>query len=197
MTLQFRSLHLVASRRAPVAFYRSQRSSAVLVREEHFHQLLVHRSLSEDWRNPACSLRPRLATAAPSLPTGTSGLATAVVTHGIRALLFRRSPVPSSLRPLVTSRWLSPPGISPGKVQNRSFRAAWLYLMSLDDRWASLFPASLPPAPGLPASSCSSSRKFATRFLPASPRGYALRFATVEAASALDRKPILVAIAAG
>ena len=54
--------------------------------------------------------------------------------------------------------------ISPGKVQNLSFRAAWLYRMRLDELWASLFPASLPPAPGLTASSCSYSRKFATRF---------------------------------
>jgi hypothetical protein len=54
--------------------------------------------------------------------------------------------------------------ISPGKVQNLSPRAAWLYLMRLDDIRASLFPASLPPAPGLAASSCSYGRRFATRF---------------------------------
>src|SRR5258708_31681187 len=45
--------------------------------------------------------------------------------------------------------------ISPGKVQNLFPRAVWLYLMRLDDFWASLFRASLPPAPGLTASSCS------------------------------------------
>ena len=33
-----------------------------------------------------------------------------------------------------------------------------------DDFWASLFPASLPPAPGLAADLCSCGRKFATRF---------------------------------
>jgi hypothetical protein len=33
-----------------------------------------------------------------------------------------------------------------------------------DDCWASLFPASWPPAPGLTAGSCSYGRKFATRF---------------------------------
>ena len=33
-----------------------------------------------------------------------------------------------------------------------------------DDFWASLFPASLPPAPGLTAVSCSYGRGFATRF---------------------------------
>src|SRR5205823_5637133 len=54
--------------------------------------------------------------------------------------------------------------ISPGKVQNLSPRAAWLYLMRLDDLRASLFRASLPPAPGLSASSCSYGRGFASRF---------------------------------
>ncbi len=54
--------------------------------------------------------------------------------------------------------------ISPGKVQNLSPRADWLYLMRLDDLWASLFGASLPPAPGLTASSCPYGREFATRF---------------------------------
>ena len=54
--------------------------------------------------------------------------------------------------------------ISPGKVQNLFPRAAWLYLMRLDDLWASLFRASLPPASGLTASSCSYGREFASRF---------------------------------
>src|SRR5882757_6492804 len=36
--------------------------------------------------------------------------------------------------------------------------------MRLDDLWASLLVASLPPAPGLTASSCSYGREFATRF---------------------------------
>src|SRR5271169_1947796 len=36
--------------------------------------------------------------------------------------------------------------------------------MRLDDLGASLLPASLPPAPGLTASSCSYGREFATRF---------------------------------
>ncbi len=54
--------------------------------------------------------------------------------------------------------------ISPGKVQNLSPRADWLYLMRLDDLWASLFGASLPPAPGLTASSCPYGREFAARF---------------------------------
>ena len=49
-------------------------------------------------------------------------------------------------------------------MQNLSPRAAWLYLMRLDDLWASLFRASLPPAPGLTASSCSYGREFASRF---------------------------------
>ena len=54
--------------------------------------------------------------------------------------------------------------ISPGKVQNLFPRAVWLYLMRLDDLWASLFPASLPPASGLTATFCSYGRRFATRF---------------------------------
>jgi hypothetical protein len=54
--------------------------------------------------------------------------------------------------------------VSPGKVQNLFPRAARLYLMRLDDFWASLFVASSPPAPGLTASSCSCGREFATRF---------------------------------
>jgi hypothetical protein len=54
--------------------------------------------------------------------------------------------------------------ISPGKVQNLSSRAVWLYLMRLDDLRASLFPASSPLAPGLTASFCSYGRKFALRF---------------------------------
>jgi len=49
-------------------------------------------------------------------------------------------------------------------VQNLFPRAAWLYLMRLDDLWASLFTASLPPAPGLTASLCSCGREFAHRF---------------------------------
>jgi hypothetical protein len=49
-------------------------------------------------------------------------------------------------------------------VQNLSPRAVRLYLVRLDDLWASLFPASLPPAPGLNAGSCSCGRGFVTRF---------------------------------
>ena len=41
-----------------------------------------------------------------------------------------------------------------------------------DDFWASLFPANLPPAPGLTAGSCSYGRRFAIRFF----RLHALRF---------------------
>jgi len=54
--------------------------------------------------------------------------------------------------------------ISPHKVQNLSPRADSLYRMRLDERCASLFRASLPPAPGLTASLCSSGRGFAFRF---------------------------------
>jgi len=67
--------------------------------------------------------------------------------------------------------------ISPGKVQNLSSRADWLYLMRLDDFLflfffgASLFRASSPPAPCLTASSCSFGREFAFRFFQLSPHG--------------------------
>jgi len=67
--------------------------------------------------------------------------------------------------------------ISPGKMQNLSPRAAWLYLMRLDDLRALLFKASLPPAPGLAASSCPYGRGFASRF-------FRLRLATTPCASA-------------
>ena len=66
-----------------------------------------------------------------------------------------------TLRPLLTS----PPLAGKRSPQVRcSIRAAGLYPMRLDDLWASLFRASLPPAPGLPASSCSCGREFAFRF---------------------------------
>jgi hypothetical protein len=64
-------------------------------------------------------------------------------------------------------------------VQNLSPRAARLYLMRLDDLWASLFPASLPPASGLPADIVFLRSRVCYALLSASPRGYALRFATV------------------
>ena len=48
-----------------------------------------------------------------------------------------------------------------------------------DDFWASLFPASLPPAPGLTAGSCSYGREFAARFFRLRLATNALRFATV------------------
>jgi hypothetical protein len=54
--------------------------------------------------------------------------------------------------------------LSPGKVQNLSPRAAWLYRMRLDDLWELLFSASFPPTPGLTASSCSCGQGFASRF---------------------------------
>ncbi len=133
---------------------------------------------------PASPRRSRLAAAAPLLPPALPAWPTVVVASVIRARLLRRSPVPSLapffsssalrssrhyrpsslLRPLLTSPPLSREEISPGKVQNLSPRAVWLYLMRLDDLWASLFRASLPPAPGLTASSCSYGREFASRF---------------------------------
>ena len=49
-------------------------------------------------------------------------------------------------------------------MHNLSPRAVRLYLVRLGDRWASLFPASWPPAPGLSAGSCPYGREFAIRF---------------------------------
>ena len=45
---------------------------------------------------------------------------------------------------------------------SRVTRVNWS--LRLDDLWASLFPASLPPASGLTADSCSYGRGFASRF---------------------------------
>jgi hypothetical protein len=84
-----------------------------------------------------------------------------------------------TLRPLLTSPPLSRKEISPGKVQNLSPRAAWLYRVRLDDLWASLWVASLPPASGLTASSCSYGREFVSRFFQLHLAVYALRFTTV------------------
>src|SRR6266536_2973406 len=69
--------------------------------------------------------------------------------------------------------------ISPGKVQNLSPRAAWLYSMRLDEVWALLFPASSPPAHGPHRQFLSLRSKVCSPLLSASPRGYALRLATV------------------
>lgn len=64
-------------------------------------------------------------------------------------------------------------------MRNLSHRAARIRLMRIDDFWASLFGASLPPAPDLTASLCSYGREFATRFFQLRLTAYALRFATV------------------
>src|SRR6266567_1965643 len=69
--------------------------------------------------------------------------------------------------------------ISPGKVQNLSPRAALLYPMRLDEVWALLFPASSPPAHWPPCQFVYLRSKVCSPLLSASPRGYALRFATV------------------
>src|SRR6266849_134706 len=69
--------------------------------------------------------------------------------------------------------------ISPGKVQNLSPRAAWLYPMRLDEVWALLFPASSPPAHWPHCQFVYLRSKVCSPLLSASPRGYALRFATV------------------
>jgi len=47
-------------------------------------------------------------------------------------------------------------------VLSLSSHAAEFYLMQLDDLWASLSLASLPPAPGLTTRSCSCGQEFAS-----------------------------------
>ena len=78
--------------------------------------------------------------------------------------LHGRYPASRLLWPLLIPLPLSrkrPPQV---RCQNLSPRAVRLYPMRLGDFWASLFPASLPPAPGLTAGSCSYGRRFAIRF---------------------------------
>jgi hypothetical protein len=78
--------------------------------------------------------------------------------------LHRRCPASSLLRPLLTSARLAT-GRSP-QVRRCLFPFAppGSTVRVSDDCWASLLPASLPPAPGLAAGSCSCGRRFATRF---------------------------------
>ena len=64
-------------------------------------------------------------------------------------------------------------------MQNLSPRAVWLYPMRLDDRWTSLLPASLSPAHRPHCQFVFLRSKVCYALLSASPRGYALRFATV------------------
>ncbi len=95
---------------------------------------------------------------------------------------LRSSPItePSSLlRPLLTS-----PGLSPRRSPQVRCRIVPLTppgstACVSDDCWTSLFWASSSDARGLTAGSCSYGQGFATRFFPPSPRGSALRFATV------------------
>ena len=82
---------------------------------------------------------------------------------------FRPSLHPRYRASLLLWRLLTAPPLSRGsspQVRCRIFPLApsgstWCVS---DDFWASLFPASLPPAPGLAAGSCSYGRRFATRF---------------------------------
>ena len=77
--------------------------------------------------------------------------------------LHGRYPASWLLWPLLIPLPLSrkrPPQV---RCQNLSPRAVRLYPVRLGDFWASLFPASLPPALGLTAGSCSYGRWFAIR----------------------------------
>jgi transposase-like protein len=98
----------------------------------------------------------------------TPRLAPVVDAPVIRARFLRQSLVPP-LAPFLGSSALRSSRItflatttSPPIASGRSPQAAWLYHMRLDDFWASLFSASLPPASGLTASSCSYGREFAS-----------------------------------
>ena len=62
------------------------------------------------------------------------------------------------------------------KVRNPSPRAARPYLLRLDEHWASLFPASSPPEPRPHCQFVYLRSRVRYPLLPASPRGYALRF---------------------
>ena len=100
----------------------------------------------------------------------TPRLAPVVDAPVIRARFLRQSLVPP-LAPFLGSSALRSSRItflatttSPPIASGRSPQAAWLYHMRLADFWASLFSASLPPASGLTASSCSYGREFAFRF---------------------------------
>ncbi len=199
LILQFRRLHPVDSSRPPVAFHRFQRARPILFRDNLFLQLLVPCSPSESFANASM-------VSSPSAPHRCTVSAYPHSRVGYRSGCARNSspliaPVSSSFSSSVLwsfspslrrrySGFFAPTAsadfsftlvkeISPGKVQNLSPRAVWLYLMRLDELSASLFPASLPPAPGLTASFYSYPSRVCCPLLSASPCGYALRFATV------------------
>ena len=64
-------------------------------------------------------------------------------------------------------------------MQNLFPRAVQLYQMRLDDNWASLFPASSPPANWPQCQFVYLRSRVCYALLSTSPRGYVLRFATV------------------
>src|ERR1035438_307590 len=78
MTLQFLRCHPVDPRRSPVAFYRRQSQRTVLVRNNFFHQVLVHRSLSEGSRIGVSSPSPLAPRGCTVSASGMGGAATVV-----------------------------------------------------------------------------------------------------------------------
>ena len=70
----------------------------------------------------------------------------------------------ASVATMASADSLAPLGIKGllGSVSRLSSHAAEFYLTHLDDLWASLFLASLPPAPGLTTRSCSCGQEFAS-----------------------------------
>src|SRR5262245_55969121 len=94
MVLHLCRRHLVDPRRAAVTLYCVDGLPEISFIDDRFHQILVHRSLSEGPRTPAWSLRfgsPRLH----PFCLCASGSATAVVASAVRVLFLRRCSVPS------------------------------------------------------------------------------------------------------
>ena len=86
MTLQFRRFHPVDPRRPLVAFYRRQSRRAVLVRYHCFHQVLVHRSLSEGSRNGVSSPSPSARHGCTASASGIRGVAAVVAAPRVSGL---------------------------------------------------------------------------------------------------------------
>jgi hypothetical protein len=78
--------------------------------------------------------------------------------------LHRRYPASSLLRLLLSSSPLSRRRSPQVRCRYSPLAPSGSTACVSDDFWALLFPASLPPAPGLTADSCFYGRRFATRF---------------------------------
>src|SRR6266568_1331344 len=101
MTLQLLRRHPVDPRRPLIAFYRRQRQRTVLVRYDLFHQVLVHRSLSEGSRNGVSSPSPSACHGCTASASGIRGVAAVVAAPHVSGLFWTVS-VPS-LAPFFSS----------------------------------------------------------------------------------------------